>query len=43
MLALATLTLPAFDADLILVAPLSLTRLTHLTDTLPFAFFDQSP
>jgi len=41
MRALATLTLPAFDADLLSAAPLTLTRLTLLTDTLPFAFFDR--
>ena len=41
MRALATLTLPAFDADLLSAAPLTLTRLTLLADTLPFAFFDQ--
>ena len=41
MRALATLTLPTFDADLLSAAPLSLTRLTLLADTLPFAFFDR--
>ncbi len=41
MRALATLTLPTFDADLLSEAPLTLVRLTLLADTLPFAFFDQ--
>lgn len=41
MRALATLTLPSFDADILSAAPLSLTRLTLLADTLPFAFFDR--
>jgi hypothetical protein len=42
MRALATLTLPIYDADLLAAAnPQTLTRLTLLADTLPFAFFDQ--
>ena len=41
MRALATLTLPSFDADILSAAPPSLTRLTLLADTLPFAFFDR--
>ena len=39
--ALATLTLPAFDAYLLSAVPLTLPRLTLFADTLPFAFFDQ--
>ena len=38
---LAMLTLPAFDADLLSAAPLTLTHLTLLADTHPFVFFDQ--
>ena len=38
MRALATPTLPVSDADLLSAAPLSLTHLTLLADTLPFAF-----
>jgi hypothetical protein len=41
MRGLMELTLPSFDADLLAAAPPSLTRLTLLADTLPFAFFDQ--
>ncbi|KAH9981798.1 hypothetical protein BJV74DRAFT_65657 [Russula compacta] len=41
MRALSTLTLPAFDAELLAAAPPTLARLTLLADTLPFAFFDQ--
>jgi hypothetical protein len=41
MRALMALTLPAFDADLLAAAPPSLARLTLLSDTLPFAFFDR--
>jgi hypothetical protein len=41
MRALAALTLPTFDADLLSEAPPTLVRLTLLADTLPFAFFDQ--
>ena len=41
MRGLISLTLPSFDADLLGAAPPSLARLTLLTDTLPFAFFDQ--
>ena len=33
--------LPAFDAELLSVAPLTLTRLMPLADTPLFAFFDQ--
>jgi hypothetical protein len=40
MRALATLTLSAFDADLLAVVPPTLTRLTLQADTLPFAFLD---
>jgi len=41
MRALAPLTLPAFNADLLSAVPLTLTCLTLLADTLPFAFVDQ--
>jgi hypothetical protein len=41
MRALMALTLPAFDADLLAAAPPSLARLTLLSDTPPFAFFDR--
>jgi hypothetical protein len=41
MRALATLRLPAFDADLLAAVPPTLARLTLEADTLPFAFFDQ--
>jgi len=40
-LATLTLTLPAFDADLLSAAPLTLTRTMLLADTFLFAFFDQ--
>ena len=40
MRALSALTLPAFDAELLAAAPGSLTSLTLLADTLPYAFFD---
>lgn len=40
MRALATLTLPAFDPDLLAAVPPTLARLTLQADTLPFAFFD---
>ncbi|KAF8259047.1 hypothetical protein EI94DRAFT_1814100, partial [Lactarius quietus] len=41
MRALSALTLPAFDAELLVAAPGSLTRLTLLADTLPYSFFDE--
>jgi hypothetical protein len=41
MRALAALTLPAFDADVLAAAPPALVRLTLLADTLPYAFFDR--
>ena len=40
MRALSTLTLPAFNAELLAAAPGAITRLTLLADTLPYAFFD---
>ncbi|KAH9062517.1 hypothetical protein EDB83DRAFT_2315391 [Lactarius deliciosus] len=40
MRALSALTLPAFDAELLAAAPGTLTHLTLLADTLPYAFFD---
>ncbi|KAH8977804.1 hypothetical protein EDB92DRAFT_1844491, partial [Lactarius akahatsu] len=40
MRALSALTLPAFDAELLSAAPGTLTHLTLLADTLPYAFFD---
>ena len=40
MRALSALTLPTFDAELLAAAPGTLTRLTLLADTLPYAFFD---
>ncbi|KAH8996039.1 hypothetical protein EDB92DRAFT_1844811, partial [Lactarius akahatsu] len=40
MRALSALTLPAFDAELLSTAPGTLTHLTLLADTLPYAFFD---
>ena len=40
MRALSTLTLPAFNAELLAAAPGTITRLTLLADTLPYAFFD---
>jgi hypothetical protein len=40
MRALSTLTLPSFDAELLAAAPGTITRLTVLADTLPYAFFD---
>jgi hypothetical protein len=41
MCALATLTPPPFDADLLSAAPLTLTRLTLRVDMLSFTFFGQ--
>ncbi|KAH9014510.1 hypothetical protein EDB84DRAFT_1443803 [Lactarius hengduanensis] len=40
MRALSALTLPAFDAELLSAAPGTLTHLTLLADTFPYAFFD---
>ncbi|KAH9015286.1 hypothetical protein EDB85DRAFT_2280358 [Lactarius pseudohatsudake] len=40
MRALSALTLPAFDAELLSAAPGTLTHLTLLADTLPYAFFN---
>ncbi|KAI9433230.1 hypothetical protein H4582DRAFT_2082710 [Lactarius indigo] len=40
MRALSALTLPAFDTELLSAAPGTLTHLTLLADTLPYAFFD---
>ncbi|KAH8986652.1 hypothetical protein EDB86DRAFT_2235236 [Lactarius hatsudake] len=40
MRVLSALTLPAFDAELLAAAPGTLTHLTLLADTLPYAFFD---
>ncbi|KAH9012410.1 hypothetical protein EDB83DRAFT_2556922 [Lactarius deliciosus] len=40
MRAVSALTLPAFDAELLAAAPGTLTHLTLLADTLPYAFFD---
>ncbi|KAH9062522.1 hypothetical protein EDB83DRAFT_2384230 [Lactarius deliciosus] len=40
MRALSALTLPAFDAELLSAAPGTLSHLTLLSDSLPYAFFD---
>ena len=40
MRALSALTLPTFDAELLAAVPSTITRLTLLADTLPYAFFD---
>ena len=40
MRALSALILPAFDAELLAAVPSTVTRLTLLADTLPFAIFD---
>lgn len=40
MRALSALILPAFDAELLAAVPSTVTRITLLADTLPFAIFD---